>query len=99
MDEATPIGNIKMGDRNLNFTGTVKEVREARTFNKFGKEGKVQEVIVGDDSGSAVLVLWNEMAETLKEGDKVNVTGAYTKEFRGEIQLHIPRQGTMEKAE
>jgi replication factor A1 len=97
MDETKKIKEIRMGDRNVGFTAEVSAVGESRTFNKFGKDGKVQEVTVKDDSGEAKLVLWNEQAETLAVGEKIEVKGAYTKEFRGELQLHIARQGSLEK--
>jgi len=97
MEETKKIKDIKMGDRNVEFKAEVSALGEVRTFNKFGKDGKVQEVTVKDDSGDAKLVLWNEQAESLAVGDKIDVKGAYTKEFRGELQLHIARQGSLEK--
>ena len=97
MEEAKKIKDIKMGDRNVEFKAEVSELGEVRTFNKFGKDGKVQEVTIKDDSGDAKLVLWNEQAESLAVGDRIDVKGAYTKEFRGELQLHIARQGSLEK--
>ena len=95
--EETKIAELQNGMRGIAITGEVTETRDPRTFNKFGKEGKVQEVVIKDDSGEGILVLWNEQAETLSVGDKVRVSGAYTKEFRGDVQVHISRQGSLEK--
>ncbi len=91
------IKDLKEGVRNADFEAEVSEVKEARTFNKFGKEGKIQEVTIKDDTGETTLVLWNENADTLNVGDKIKVTGAYTKEFRGNLQVHVSRQGSIEK--
>ncbi|MFT4309648.1 MAG: OB-fold nucleic acid binding domain-containing protein [Candidatus Woesearchaeota archaeon] len=97
MEEKKKISDIRMGDRNVDFEAEVAELGEVRTFNKFGKDGKVQEAKIKDDSGQTTLVLWNEQAESLSVGDKITVKGAYTKEFRGELQVHIARQGSLEK--
>ena len=91
------VKDLKEGVRNADFEAEVSEVKEERTFNKFGKEGKIQEVTIKDDSGETTLVLWNENAGTLNVGDKIKVTGAYTKEFRGNLQVHVSRQGSIEK--
>lgn len=97
MAETVSLDKIEAGMRGITVEGEVAEVKEARTFNKFGREGKVQEVVLKDDAGQATLTLWNEQADTLAVGDKVKVTGVYTKEFRDEVQMHISRQGELEK--
>lgn len=97
MAETVSLDKIEAGMRGVTVEGEVAEVKEARTFNKFGKEGKVQEVVIKDDAGQATLTLWNEQADTLKVGEKVRVSGIYTKEFRDEVQMHISRQGEIEK--
>lgn len=83
--------------RDITIEGEVAETKDVRTFNKFDREGKVQEVVLKDESGTGVLTLWNDQAGSLAVGDKVRVSGVYTKEFRDEVQMHISRQGTLEK--
>lgn len=97
MADIQALNTIEANMRGVTVEGEVSEVKEARTFNKFGKEGQVQEVVLKDDTGSGVLTLWNEQAGTLAVGDKVRVSGIYTKEFRDEVQMHISRQGEIEK--
>jgi replication factor A1 len=97
MEDVTPLSSVGADMRGITVQGEVTEAKDIRTFNKFGKEGQVQEVVIKDDSGTGVLTLWNEQAGTLKPGDKLKATGVYTKEFRDEVQLHISRQGSLEK--
>ena len=97
MEEKASLSSVQAGMRGITVEGEVTEAKDIREFNKFGKEGKVQEVVIKDDTGTGVLTLWNEQAGTLSVGDKVRATGVYTKEFRDEVQLHISRQGSLEK--
>lgn len=97
MTDVTALSSVGAGMRDITVEGEVTEAKDIRTFNKFDREGKVQEVAIKDDSGTGVLTLWNEQAGTLAVGDKVRATGVYTKEFRDEVQMHISRQGTLEK--
>ena len=97
MADVTALNDVRTGMRDITIEGEVTETKDVRTFNKFDREGKVQEVVLKDDSGTGVLTLWNDQAGSLAVGDNVRVSGVYTKEFRDEVQMHISRQGTLEK--
>ncbi|MFT4308535.1 MAG: OB-fold nucleic acid binding domain-containing protein [Candidatus Woesearchaeota archaeon] len=97
MADVTALNDVQTGMRDITIEGEVAETKDVRTFNKFDREGKVQEVVLKDESGTGVLTLWNDQAGSLAVGDKVRVSGVYTKEFRDEVQMHISRQGTLEK--
>ena len=74
----------------------IKEVDEPRTFNKFGKEGRVANATVTDDSGEVKLTLWNEDIDKVKPGMKGKITNGYVNEFQGEMQLTAGRLGKLE---
>ncbi len=82
---------------NVEVEGTIKEVNEPRTFNKFGKELRVADAILEDDSGAVKLTLWNEDIDNFKEGDKIRITNGYVNEFQGEKQLTSGKFGKIEK--
>ena len=96
MADTVSLEKVEVGMRGITVEGEVAETKDVREFNKFGRQGKVQEVVLKDGSGTAVLTLWNEQAGTLSVGDKVRASGVYTKEFRDEVQLSISRQGQLE---
>jgi replication factor A1 len=77
--------------------GTIKELNEPRIFNKFGKELKVADAILEDDSGAIKLTLWNEDIEKIKAGDKVRISKGYVNEYQGEKQLTSGKFGKIEK--
>ena len=91
------ISELNAGQGNINVEGTITEVGESRTFNKFGREMTVANAMLKDDSGSIKLTLWNDDVTKFKEGDKVKIENGYVNEFQGEKQLTAGKFGKMEK--
>jgi len=91
------ISELQARQGNVNIEGTIKEVKEPKVFNKFGKELKVADAVLEDDSGSIKLTLWNEDIEKYKAGDKIKITNGYVNEFQGEKQLTSGKFGKIEK--
>ncbi len=90
------ISELKPKQGSIELTAEVVEVGEARTFNKFGKEGKVADAVIKDGSGQIRLSLWNEQADRVKAGDTINIKNGYVNEWQGELQLTTGRLGTIE---
>ncbi|MFW9979461.1 MAG: OB-fold nucleic acid binding domain-containing protein [Candidatus Thorarchaeota archaeon] len=102
--KATPINEL--GEDMYELTLTVKVERKFKlsTFTRKsdGTEGKVLSMIVGDDTGTTRLVFWDEhadLADEMKEGEVIRVSGAMTKTGRneGEIEVHLNRNSTIER--
>ncbi len=91
------ISELTIRQGNVEVEGTIKEVSEPRTFNRFDKELKVADAVLEDDSGTIRLSLWNENADEFKAGDKVKITNGYVNEFQGEKQLTAGKFGKIEK--
>ena len=90
------ISELSAGQGNVDVEGTVKEIGEIKSFNKFGKELKVANAILEDDSGNIKLTLWNDETTKYKDGDKVKITNGYVNEFQGEPQLTAGKFGKIE---
>ena len=90
------ISELKPGQRSVETSGELIELGEARTFNKFGSEGRVATARLKDDSGEILLSLWNDQIDKVKQGDLVTIKNGYVKEWQGEFQLTTGRQGTIE---
>jgi replication factor A1 len=92
------ISELSIGQGNVDVEGTIKEIGEVKSFNKFGKELKVANAVLEDDTGSIKLTLWNDDVDKFKEGDKIKIVNGYVNEFQGESQLTSGKYGQIEKA-
>ena len=91
------ISELQIRQGNVDVEGTIKEVGEPRSFDRFGKQIRVADALLEDDSGTIKLTLWNDDIDKFKVGDKVKVTNGYVNEFQGEKQLTSGKFGKLEK--
>src|SRR3989344_4117438 len=73
-EEKLKIREIYAGMKNISTSGRVIKKFEVREFAKENKTGKVCSLIIGDETGTIRLVLWNDQVELvndLKEGQVV----------------------------
>jgi len=75
--------------------GEVREVTSRRTFDTH----KIADAIVGDETGTVKLPLWNETIESIEVGRTYRLENRYTGLFRGNLQLKIGRHSELKKAE
>jgi len=102
---STPVGKKQIAEitaqmKDLDLDGRVVRIFPVNTFDKDGGEGRVQNIIVADESAQIRLTFWNEDVDRIKdlqEGDVVSVTHAYAKEgFRGGVEVHLGRRAEIE---
>ena len=92
------ISEIGVGGK-IEVEGTIKSMEEPKIFNKYGKDLKLVNAMLEDDSGSIKLTLWNDEAEKVTEGSKVKIVNGYCSEFRGDKQLSAGKFGKLEVLE
>jgi len=99
------IKNLMPGLRSIDIVARVIRVFEAREWSKGDRSGKVASLILGDETGTVRLSLWNDeidavMDKGMKEGSSVKITGAYVKmDNRGQPDLRIGRGNIEEIAD
>jgi replication factor A1 len=91
------ISDLKINQGNVEVEGVISELGDTRAFNKYGRELKVANAILKDDSGSIKLTLWNDDVTRFSEGDRIKIVSGYVSEFQGEKQLTSGKFGRMEK--
>jgi len=85
---------------NINLTVKVIDVSEPRSVRtRFGYQTRVATATIEDDTGKIPLTLWGKQIDEVGEGDKIEITDGYVKEFRGELQLNVPRKGKIRKVD
>ena len=93
------IKDIISGLSSVDIVGRVVSIYSIRTYNKNGREGKVANFLLGDETGTIRVVLWdtNHISEiekgTLKEGIIVKLKNAYIKDNNGYPEVHLSNKG------
>jgi replication factor A1 len=90
------ISELKVGQGNVNVQGTVRDISDTRAFNKYGRDLKVANAFLEDESGSIKISLWNDDITRIKNGDKIKLTNGYVSEFNSEKQLSAGKMGKIE---
>ena len=93
------IKDLKARQGDVDLVAEVIDKSPARTFDKFGKQGKVCNCKIKDNTGSVSLTLWNEDIDKINVGDKIKITKGYVGEWQGELQLSACKFGKIEVVE
>ncbi len=93
------IKDLKPNAGNVDLVLEVVDKEEPRTFEKFGKEGRVCNVKAKDASGQVKMTLWNEDVDKVNAGDKIHLQNGWCSEFKGEIQISSGKFGKIEVVE
>ncbi len=102
---AEPLGFRRLSEltpqmKDVDIEGRVMRIFPPTTFERDGRTGRVQNVIVADDSGTIRVTFWNDDIDTiagLKEGDILRIRHGYVKEgFRGGVDFQVGRRAQIE---
>ena len=83
--------------RRVNTVVKVVSKSEARIVS--GGAHKVVDALVGDETGSVLLPLWDDRINEIDEGETIRITNGYVNLFRGNMRLTIGRYGSFEVLE
>lgn len=90
------VSDLKPNQGNVDLEVEIVSIEEPRTFNKFGKELKVANAIVKDDSGEIKMTFWNQDIDRIQPGATIKITNGWVGEFKGEKQLTAGKMGKFE---
>ena len=90
------INEIEPGINVESVEGKIIEKSEPRSVNTRYGMRSVADVKLEDETGTIKLSLWEQHIDLVNVGDIVSIASAYVTVFRDEIQLNIPRSGTIE---
>jgi ssDNA-binding replication factor A large subunit len=95
------IGDLTPALSDVSLTGRVIHVFPSRSFDRDNnKKGKVLRLIIGDKTGSVVVVFWDEKADhveasKLKPGKIVRILHGYSRDRRGNIEVNVGNRGQL----
>ena len=94
------INELKLGTNEINLTAKVVSVSEPRNVRtKIGYQTRVATATIEDDTGHIPLTLWGKQIDEIGEGNTVEIKNGYVTEFRGELQLNVPRKGEIKRVD
>lgn len=99
------IKNVVAGIKNLNLNARIHRIFPEREFEYKGRKSKVANIILSDQTGTIRMSLWDtqlELLAKLKQGQAVEIFGAYTRDNRGTPEIRLSRKGgitVLEKSE
>jgi replication factor A1 len=86
------IKELYPGMRHIETVGKVVKKFELREFSKGESVGKVASCIIGDETGTIRVVLWNDQTDMFaqfSEGDIIAIASGYVRENNGQKEIHI----------
>ncbi len=102
-NELRKISELEVGLQDISITGRIMRISNAKAFvTKKGKEGKVQNVMLADETGEIRVVLWTDNIKQLKnvsEGDTVKINNVEIKDGYRSEEAHLQGRSTIEKVE
>jgi replication factor A1 len=98
--EMVKIQDLKPGSRSVNVVFKAVEKRDVRdvTSKKDGKQYKVTEVLIGDETGTILLTLWEDNIDKVEVGKSYSVENGYTSVFSNSLRLNIGKFGKLEES-
>jgi len=98
-DYRTKIRDLTTYSRRVNLVAKVLEMGDAREVSSSsdGQLHRVAEALVGDESGTVLMTLWDENIGRFMVGDVVEVENGYAGTFRGSLRLNIGKYGNIDK--
>ncbi|MDD3984825.1 MAG: OB-fold nucleic acid binding domain-containing protein [Methanobacterium sp.] len=100
-NEVHKIRKLETGHDNISITGRVLHISHVKKFtSKKGREGKLANMILSDDTGEVRVVLWTENIKFLKkisEGDVIKINNAEVKQGFREDEVHMKLDSTIQK--
>ncbi len=91
------IEELREGMRNIAFNCKLLKIDAIRSYNKNGREGKVANLITGDDTQAIRVVVWDETLidgisnGSMPSGSILHVSGGMIRQNNGRKEVHLGR--------
>jgi len=91
---------VRAGMTHLTLKAKILDVAEPkRVVTRFGNNASVAKVLIGDETGTIKLCLWNGQIASVAVGDTIQIENAQASIFRGEKFLSLGKKGTLNSVE
>ncbi|MET1128003.1 MAG: single-stranded DNA-binding protein [Thermoproteota archaeon] len=83
------ISELRPGMNKISLRLRVLEAGEPKTVQTRRGPRTLSEALVGDETGRTRLTLWGNAASSVSSGDAIEVRGAWTTVYRGQVVLNV----------
>jgi len=95
----TKVRDLTPNSKQVNVLAKVMSIGEPKeVMGKFGDPRKVCEAVVGDDTATITLSLWNEQIGSISKDEVVLIDNGYVSLVRGHMRLNVGRYGNLSKS-
>ncbi len=93
---ANSIKDLRAGMNHINLKAKILEIAESKSVvTRYGNNVTVAKVLIGDETGTIKLCLWNGQIDGVSVGDVIQIENAQASMFRGERLLNLGKKGTI----
>lgn len=90
------VKDLKAGMKKVSLKAKVLEIPKSKVvYTRFGTWASVSNALIGDETGSIRMSLWNHRINTISKGDLIDVKNSKVASFKGELQLRLGRSGNL----
>ncbi|MFW6003064.1 MAG: single-stranded DNA binding protein [Halanaeroarchaeum sp.] len=97
------VDDLSLGISDVTLVAEVLGTEPVRTFDRDdGSEGRVANLLIGDETGRIRVTLWDEQAELAEEfavHDVVEIVDGYVRERDGSLELHVGEHGDLKQTD
>ncbi|HEV2317980.1 MAG TPA: hypothetical protein VGV89_10475, partial [Thermoplasmata archaeon] len=95
----TKVRDLTPSSKQVNVHAKVTNVGDAKeVMGKYGDPRKVAEAVIGDETATITLSLWNEQIGSIAKDDVILIDNGYVSLVRGHMRLNVGRYGSMTKS-
>jgi len=96
----TKVKDLTPEAKQTNVLVKVVSKGERRTIDsKFGGSRQLAEAVVGDETGTILLSLWEDQIDSVGAGETVMIDNGYVSLVRGHMRLNVGKYGSFQKTE
>ena len=89
------VQDLRHGMTRVTVEAKVLETPKPSQVQSYGNTLMVTNALIADETGKIKLCLWNEQANSVVEGDTIQIKNAAVSTFKGERLLRLGRTGTI----
>lgn len=103
VDPETTIEGLSMGQYDVTLSARVIATESAHTFTRDdGSEGRVSNLLLGDETGHVRVALWDEQADSVEDlsvGESIEIIDGSVSQRDGQLELHVGNKSTLNPIE